>query len=158
VDWSIFDFVGIDYYRDVHNRSTYGSRLKRYASFRKPVIITEFGCCTYKGAEDAGGRGGLIADQASGRLDGTYERDEALQARELADQLRTLHEAGVDGAFVLTFVSPNSPYDEDPARDLDMASYALVKTLADGRGATHPDIPWEPKESFKVVADYSKLQ
>jgi|GEM_PF-6243484 len=29
--------------------------IKRYLAYNKPVVIGEFGCCTYQGAEDAGG-------------------------------------------------------------------------------------------------------
>ena len=49
-------------------------------------------------------------------------------------------------------------YSDDPRHDLDMASSSLVKYYGNGRyGATYPDMPWEPKESFKAVADcYAK--
>jgi hypothetical protein len=86
---------------------------------------------------------------------GDYVRDESLQARELADQLAVLDRAGVDGAFVMTFVTPTALYSDNPRRDLDMNSYSLVKSYA-GRqhGTTYPDMLWEPKESFRAVADY----
>jgi hypothetical protein len=36
-----------------------------------------------------------------------------------------------------------------------MASTRLVKYYEGGRrGSTYPDMTWEPKESFKAVADY----
>lgn len=39
--------------------------------------------------------------------------------------------------------------------DLDMSSFALVKTHADGRhGTTYPNMHWEPKKAFWAVADY----
>jgi hypothetical protein len=38
--------------------------------------------------------------------------------------------------------------------DPDIASNSLVKSYADRHGTTYPDMPWEPKESFKAVADY----
>jgi hypothetical protein len=85
---------------------------------------------------------------------GDYERDEGSQARSLADQLRLLEGAGVEGAFAMTFVSPTAPHSDDPRRDYDMNSYSLVKTLAAGRGTAYPDMPWEPKESFDAVAEY----
>jgi hypothetical protein len=124
------------------------------------------------------------------RVDGHYMRDEGLQAREVADQLRLLDVAGVEGAFVFTFVSPNSPHTDDPRFDTDMASFSLVKSYAEeetvkefsrqaarnakefgggdidptilaklsgevGRhGQTYPEMPWEPKESFRAVAEY----
>ena len=130
--------------------------IKRYLVHNKPVIIGEFGCCTYQGAGDAGGWGWAIADLSANppQLKGNYVRDEGLQARELTDQLAILEDVGVDGAFVFTFVSPTLTYNEDPTYDLDMASYSLVKSYAGKHGVTYPDMPWEPKESFKAVADY----
>jgi hypothetical protein len=124
------------------------------------------------------------------KIDGHYIRDEGLQAREIADQLGVSDSAGVEGAFVQTFVVPNSPHVEDPRYDGDLASYSLVKSYSeretiDGimeqkrkqakeilgielsvealeilkgevgrKGTTYPDMPWEPKESFRAVADY----
>jgi len=39
--------------------------------------------------------------------------------------------------------------------DPDIASYSLVKSYADDkRGTSYPDMTWEPKESFRAVADY----
>ena len=122
----------------------------------KPVIITEVGCCTYRGAEDRGAMGWAIVDtsQTPWQLNGDYVRDEGLQARELTDMLRIVDGAGVGGAFVFTFVSPALAYNEDPRRDIDMASYSLVKSYADAHGATYPDMLWEPKASFGAVAEH----
>ena len=84
-----------------------------------------------------------------------HVRDEEMQARELVDQLEILDKAGVEGAFVSTFISPIDPYNEDPSHDFDMNSYSLVKTLTgDKHGTTYPDMVWEPKESFRAVGDY----
>jgi hypothetical protein len=64
----------------------------------------------------------------------------------------------VDGAFAFTFIMPKYPHRPEPALDLDMASYGLVKSYADGKGASYPDLPWEPKRSFVVLADrYARL-
>jgi hypothetical protein len=97
----------------------------------------------------------LVGRLVRPRLAGQYVRDETLPARELTETLGILDGAGVDGAFVMTFVAPIAPCDDDPRYDLDMSSFALVKTYADGRhGTTYPDLPWEPKEAFRAVADY----
>ncbi len=53
---------------------------------------------------------------------------------------------------MFTFVSPVATWNVDPRYDLDMASYSLVKSYADRHGTTYPDMPWEPKASFKAVA------
>jgi hypothetical protein len=159
VDWRLFDFVCLDYYRGTRNRDSFGERLKRHFAHGKPVIITEVGLCTYQGAEDKGARGFMIVDSKDQQqLNGDYVRDERLQARELDDMLTILESAGVDGTFVFTFVSPALTYNENPKFDLDMASYSLVKSYADKRGTTYPDMTWEPKESFHAVADYYARQ
>jgi hypothetical protein len=90
--------------------------------------------------------------------EGSPERDEHAQALALARHLRVLDSAGVEGAFVMTFVTPTAPYDEDPSRDLDKNSYSLVRTLADVTGATFPGLPWEPKEAFWAVAEFYRMQ
>ncbi len=157
VDWSLFDFVGVDMYREARIKDSYGDLIKRYFVHNKPVIIGEFGCCTYQGAEDAGGMGWAIVDFSTMplqplQLNGEYVRDEGVQARELTDVLSILDGVGVDGAFVFTFVSPTSPYNEDPRRDLDMASYSLVKSYVDKHGTTYPDMPWEPKARVLMLS------
>src|SRR5215467_12044797 len=152
VDWSHFDFVVVGMYRDARTKDSFGEIIKRYFACSRPVIIGEFGCCTYQGADDAGGMGWTIVDYPNNplQLKGDYVRDEGLQARELTDVLHIFESVGVDGAFVFTFVSPTSPYNEDPKYDLDMASYSLVKSYTKKHGTTYPDMLWEPKESFKA--------
>jgi len=157
VDWSLFDFVCLDYYRVDANRETYGERLRRHFAHGKPVIMSEMGLCTYQGAENKGARGFEIVDPQNQRqLRGHYVQDEDLQARELIDMLTAVECEGVEGTFVFTFVSPVLTYSEDPRYDLDMASFALVKSFAGRCGTTYPDMPWEPKAAFKAVADHYK--
>lgn len=160
VDWSHFDFVGIDMYREARTRDIYGNMVKRYFVHNKPVVIGEFGCCTYQGAENAGAMGWAIVDPESNpvQLNGDYVRDEDVQARELTDMLSILDNVGVDSAFVFTFISPLLTYHEDPRYDFDMASYSLVKSYADKHGTTYPDMSWEPKKAFQAVADYFSKQ
>jgi hypothetical protein len=148
-------------YRDARSRPLFGEILKRYFVYNKPVTIGEFGCCTYKGAEDAGGMAWAIGDYSKDpvQLNAVYARDESLQARELTDALDIFESAGVEGVFVYTFVSPIFPSnEEDPLYDLDMASYSLVKSYADKHGVIYPDMTWEPKESFNAVAAYFARQ
>jgi hypothetical protein len=55
----------------------------------------------------------------------------------------------------MTFVSRIFPYNDNPKYDLDMGNYSLVKSYVNGKhGTTYPDMAWEPKESFKAVANY----
>ncbi len=211
VGWGQLDYMGMDLYRNSGMKEMYDRMLKASFAYGKPVVIGEFGCCTYQGAEKVGGQGWAIAfkmiadylgkdlevpgglgevfKQAT-RVDGHFVRDEGLQARELIDQLGILDAAGVEGAFVFTFVSPLSYYNEDPRLDTDMPSYSLVKSYPekesfekiflhnsqlakdffkvemppDARakfsanlerhGVTYPEMSWDPKESFRAVADY----
>lgn len=174
VDWSRFDIVGLDLYRDARIRNRFGEILGRYFAFERPLAITEFGCCTYRGAAAEGGRGFAILDTAGGdatppRLGGRYVRDEDEQAREVGELLTIFDNAGVDATFVMTFVAPLHPYSDDALHDLDMASYSLVRSYGgrlgpfgaahpdapwdrDRLGVTYPDLPWDPKQSFGAVA------
>jgi hypothetical protein len=151
VDWSRVDFVGLDLYRDARIRDRFTEVLGRCFSHERPVAITEFGCCTYRGAADAGGRGFAILDTSAEkhestppRLKGHYARDKAEQATDLAETLAIFDRAGVDATFVMTFVSPLNPTSDNPLFDLDMASYSLVRSFG-GRlgplGKAHPDAP-----------------
>jgi len=89
------------------------------------------------------------------RLKGTFQRDEAMQVRELAETLDELERSGVAGALVSTFVTPGATIDDDPRYDLGMVSMSLVKSLPHGRlGITCPEMTWEPKEAFAVVAHH----
>jgi len=169
VDWEMFDFIGVDHYRPVSIKEQYVQMLQPLLAFDKPVVVTEFGCRTFQGAENAGVMGfGVVDFKTLGlhqipilgrfvrlRLRGDFVRDETLQAREVVETLDVLDRAGVDGAFVMNFVSPLMPFDENPRYDLDMNEMSLVKTYAQGRqGATYPDMNWEPKESFHAVAAF----
>jgi hypothetical protein len=86
------------------------------------------------------------------RLNGDYVRDEAMQARELTEILAILDAAGVDGAFVAELVTAGATTSDQPRYDLDMNAFSLVKTYRQRKGATYPDMKWEPKQSFSAVA------
>jgi hypothetical protein len=169
VDWGPFDYVGVDHYREARTKDRYAEILQPFLSTGKPVIVTEFGMRTYRGAESSGTLGFGVIDTTRlwlhtrpvigrfirPRLKGTFQRDEAMQARELADTLDELERSGVAGALLSTFVTPEAYTDDDPRYDLDMDTMSLVKSLPDGRhGIVYPDMPWEPKEAFAAVAHH----
>jgi hypothetical protein len=95
VDWAKFDVVSVDLYRDSSNAAGYRDLLRSYARFAKPVVVTEFGCCTYTGAADAGGLGFTVLDYDTQppylKLNVTgLHRNEAEQARYLTEAFRAM--------------------------------------------------------------------
>jgi hypothetical protein len=155
VDWELFDLVSVDAYRDADNAAGYQDALHAYRRFGKPVAVTEFGCCTYRGAADRGGMGWMIVDEKSDPpiIPGTYERDEQEQVRHLHDMLAIYEAEDIDSAFWFTFAGFELPRRHtDPHRDLDLASYGVVAVVEHERGTTYPDMAWEPKQVFGALA------
>lgn len=155
IDWSPFDIVGVDFYRDAQNAATYRQQLRSYTAFGKPVAVTEFGCCTYRGAADRGGLGFMILDdeQLPPRLDGQYDRSEDEQVRYLDELLPIFEAEHVDSAFWFTFAGYELPHAADPLFDLDMASYGLVKLRPPDEEPAADGFGWERKRAFAALAD-----
>ena len=176
VNWDHFDFVAVDHYRTKKMGEQYLEMLAPSFKHGKPVVVTECGHMTIAGAGEegmlksaAGLEPSIINEKSrcfhyrlpvvgrliSPHLNGSHVRDEKWQANMLVETLQTLGNAGVDGVFVMGFLEQTKPYNDDPRHDLDMAGFGLVKYFEGGRrGSTYPDMPWEPKESFRAVADY----
>jgi hypothetical protein len=168
VDWSLFDLIGVDAYRNAKNDHRYAETIRRYVGPGKPVVNTEFGHSSYRGDRPGPlelGEVDTLSVQLhrvplAGRLvrprlaPGTHRRDEEHQARELTKTLAILDAEGVDGAFIWTFADPWLTHDPDPRHDLDMASTSLVKTYAHATGTTYPGLPWDPKPAFTAVAAF----
>ncbi|HSK07794.1 MAG TPA: hypothetical protein VK990_09765 [Acidimicrobiia bacterium] len=152
VDWSPFDLVGVNLYRDRWNEKSYLGDLRKLFQWGKPVLVTEFGCSAFEGAERLGGGGWTIVDfdHDPPRLKPGHRRSEQTQASYIAELLGIFVEEGVTGAYVFDFVQPSFPHDPDPALDLDMAGYGLVKVIGDAsEDAPHR---WERKKAFDIVA------
>lgn len=151
LDWTPFDIVGIDGYRDAQNAATYRQQLRTYLATGKPVAVTEFGCCTYRGAADRGGMGWAIVDrnQTPARLDGPYERSEDEQVDYLRELLEIFADEQVDAAFWFTFAGYELPHRADPLFDLDMASYGVVKLHDPDADPPGTGLGWEPKKVFR---------
>ena len=162
VDWELFDLVSVDLYRDSTNAAGYRDALRSYTRFGKPVAVTEFGCCTYRGAADRGGLGMMITDDKSdpSLIPGTYERDEEEQVRHLHEMLEVYETEHIDSAFWHTFAGFECPrHHTDPHRDLDLASFGVVAVLEHERGTTYPEMAWEPKRVFgALAAAYARAQ
>lgn len=152
VDWGPFDYVGVDYYRDKANRGRYTEGLRRYQAHGKPVVITEFGCCSFRGAAERGGGGFMIVNWRQDPLTVKpgHVRDEGVQADYLESLVALYKREGVHGAFAYAFSEPRNLHTDDPRTDLDMASYGVVRIVApetaDGAEA------WEPKAGFHRLA------
>ncbi|TVT39956.1 hypothetical protein FNH05_23495 [Amycolatopsis rhizosphaerae] len=154
IDWSRFDFAAVDLYRSAHNAAEFSQRVRDHRAHGKPLVITEFGCCAYRGAAEAGGTGWTIVDHAAKPrvLNGDYVRDESVQVAYFHELMDVFEAEGVHGAFWFTFAGYEAPFDPDPRRDLDMAGYGVVKVLKGRKGVRYPDMAWEPKEVFHAVA------
>jgi hypothetical protein len=160
VDWARFDIVSVDLYRSAEVADRFTDGVRALVALGKPVAVTEFGAATFRGAGDRGARGLEIVehDTTTGaplRLDGEYARDEEGQATYLRELLEVFETEGVDSAFVFTFALHDFPHrpDGDPRDDLDLASYGIVKVLEDGHGQSYPDMAWEPKAAFRLLAE-----
>jgi hypothetical protein len=152
IDWSGFDLMGVNFYRDKHNTSSYASELRRRKAMGKPLVVTEFGCCAFEGAEEMGGAGWLIVDRSQDPpvIKPGYTRSEETQARELTALLDIYEAEGLHGAYVFDFMAANYPHHSDPRRDLDMAGYGIVKVLPQEEGDT--SVRWVRKLAFDAVA------
>lgn len=156
VDWSIFDIVGIDYYRRGETADEYASGLQRYR-FEKPVVVMEVGCCAYTGAAIRGDGGFMLLEGVNPDGTGNFQngvvptRNEQEQADYLSTQLEILSKSDVHAVFVYVFSFPALRFGE-AAKDLDMMSFSLVRTFpqSDSRSKLMP--PWATKESFRQVA------
>jgi hypothetical protein len=158
VDWAPFDYISTDAaYRSIELADHYSSDIRNFVAQGKPAAITEFGCCTYRGAADRGGHGDSIVEWEGATpvgLKGEYVRDEDEQARYLTELLDIFNAEGVDTAFVNTFACYHFPHATEALKDLDLASYGVVKVLGDRPGSTYPDMRWEPKAAFAAIAAY----
>ncbi|MFE1168472.1 type II CAAX prenyl endopeptidase Rce1 family protein [Nocardiopsis sp. NPDC058789] len=155
VDWSPFDLVGVDYYLDELTRGTYRQGLRALGRWGKPVVVTEFGCCSYQGAETKGGSGSDPLDWSDlndRKIRGNLVRDESVQA-DMIDTLLDVYETeDVHGAFLCMFVEGDCRYSPDPTRDSDMASFGIVRPPTWASGLSPDDGHWEPKEGFHTLA------
>lgn len=149
VRWADFDFAGVNLYRTKNNGLVFEQLLLgRLRSAGKPLVITEFGCgCHVGGAQRGPGSFKIVSWWGRHpRIKQGNIRSERVQAAYLSDLIDVWDRNGVHGCFVYTFALRDYPHRADPHRDLDMASFGLVKVSADDVAQ------WEPKEAFHDVA------
>lgn len=148
-DWSIFDVVGADRYRDARNAWRFegdiGVLADRAHAQDKPCYVFEFGSCTYRGAAaNASTAAGVLSVRSELSVPKNLVRDEQEQADYLTELLDVFDRSGVDGAFVWGFSEPALTTSDEPGRDLDLASYGIV--------AAHADGTWTPKRAYHALA------
>jgi hypothetical protein len=154
IDWSIFDVVGLNHYLSADNRATYVEDLRAFRRFGKPLVITEFGSCSYEGANEAGGMGWDVYDREKDppEIRPGLVRSEQVQADYIAELLAIFAAEQVHGAFVYTFTE-EAPHSPDPRYDYDMASYGIIKIYLDGSARSYDKTGyWEPKLAFHEIA------
>ncbi|MFF5361935.1 hypothetical protein ACFY4I_21455 [Streptomyces scabiei] len=147
VDWSLFDQVGVSLYRSRRNRDAYTDRLRGLVrDHGRPVVITEFGCGAFTGADERGAGSFWIVDwfATPPRIRGDHPRDEATQGRYLGELIDLYDAEGVHGCFVFTYAMPDFPRHDDPRLDLDRAGFGIVAVTDDGTRCR--------KEAFHEVA------
>ena len=154
VDWTPFDVGGVVAYRDADNADRFRLELRQHLRHGKPLAITEFGCCGYAGAADRGGLGWAILDTSAEPpvLDADYVRDEHEQVTYLRELTEIFEAEGVDLAFWFTFAGYRLVPGTGPRRDLDLASYGVVKMAPGGPGSGYQGLGWEPKLAFGALA------
>jgi hypothetical protein len=162
IDWTPFDMVSVDAYRDKGNAAAFDQQLDALIVHGKPIVVTEFGCCTYRGAGDRGAAGWMILEgEGQGQqLDRDYVRDEGEQVKYLRELIEIYKRHGIDTAFWFTFASWNRPHREENRKDLDIASFGVVKVIDEQVIDEHASIPgncWRRKAVFEEFSQFRGL-
>ncbi|SHN43649.1 hypothetical protein [Cryptosporangium aurantiacum] len=131
IDWTPFDVVSVDAYRAAYNAATFRDEVRGHFAHGKPVAVTEFGTCAYRGAAD---HGGMAWQPPPGAV-----RDEDEQVRYFTELMDVFEAEGVDTALWFTFAGFAH------VGEADLASYGVVRMLDGSR--------WEPKAVFAAMAD-----
>lgn len=150
-DWSLFDLVGLDYYQYFKTDAEYTEDLGRYRQWGKPIMVLEFGCCTFTGAAEAGGMGWDVLDFEADPpvIKPGIVRDEREQADHVARMLRVFDQEKLAGAHLYSVISPDLPH--HPAnrdRDYDIAAYSLFKAVRERFDDESSPYRLEPKQSY----------
>ncbi len=166
VDWTPFDVAATDAgYRDATNADTFPDALRAQVAQGKPLGVTEFGCGTFRGAYDLGGRGDSIIEWGQNarpvKMAAGTVRDEREQACYVREMLDIYDAADVDAAFVYTFARWDlaTPAHHDPDRDFDAASFGVVRVLPPGAAeGAYAELGWEPKAAFHTMAAFGRAR
>ena len=143
INWKNFDIVAVNLYKNQWNASTYDDELKRSKSFGKPVAITEFGTCAYKGASKFGGSAYDIVDYRTKTIKKGIIRDENEQVNYLGELLGLYRKRNIFATFVFDFKEEWKTHSKNHRKDLDLGSFGIVKVLKNSNVI--------PKKAFSAV-------
>ncbi|QQK80827.1 abortive phage infection protein [Salicibibacter cibi] len=157
VNWKEFDVVGLNLYKVPYNESRYVKTLRKFHRQNKPIVIFEFGCATYEGADKKGPESHEIIDWSTSipQIKGNVKRSERVQANYIIDLLKIYKSENIYGAFIYDFIQPYHPYSPDTRYDLDMAGYSIVKVYPPNSEKPYESGYWEPKEAFHEIAKFN---
>jgi hypothetical protein len=161
IDWRIFDIIGINHYMDQINRLSYRDKLRNLKKYNKPIVVTEFGCCCFDGAEKKGGGGFQVIDWKKNppEIKGNHIRNEQVQADYIANLISVFKEEKIAGAFVFTYAEASNMFNKNPKFDLDMASYSLVVTTGEDLEGSPVSGKLIKKMAFDTLAKiYDEMQ
>lgn len=157
VDWSVFDRVGLDYYEVHDDLAGHRKALAPFRRWNKPISILEHGCCTFRGAAEAGGMGWNTIDWTKDppEVPKTLIRSETEQAEHMTRSLAMFERLDLHSASTWTFIEPGSPHSKVHKYDYDIASYGLVRTVREDFWDEASPYHWEPKKSFHAIARHN---
>jgi len=111
-----FDYVCVNEYISRKNEETSKKHLLELKKYRKPLVVSEFGCCTYEGAFEYGGG----ATSMYFKLEKKPKYSQQEQVRAIKESFKIFKEVGVSGCFYYTLVKPF-------LGRFDILSYGIVK-------------------------------
>lgn len=157
-DWSLFDIIGLDYYVFFGTDAEYTKDFDQYRRWHKPIMVLEFGSCTYTGAAEAGGMGWDIFDTVPNPavVKPGIVRNEREQAEHIARMLKVFGKENLAGAHLYSVISPDLPH-HATNRDLDydVAAYSLYRTIRERWDDESSPYRLEPKQSYHAFKQHN---
>mgnify|MGYP001572747758 CR=1 FL=1 len=150
IDYSLFDYIGLNYYWYFGNMLNYASRLKNLSKkYEKKIIITEFGTCCYKFASFLDGAAYYPIQQLKLHekpiLKWMIIRDEKEQIKYLKRCFKNFEEVNVEGAFIFDYAEKWKTFIPHK-RCMDLASFGIMKNHENGKII--------PKLAFNYVREH----
>ena len=128
------------------NRDGYRTASAGRLANGRPVVATETGCATYRGAPDAGGMGWAVIERTPRpKLRDGIVRDEAAQATEVGELLDVMESSGLDGRVRLHVRCAKLPSDPIPP-----TTWTRRRSRSSAAGPTGRT---EPKAAYHAVAE-----